>query len=435
MNGTLEHVVRRSFLYSYMLSQPFAVYVDAYPILQNKLLIEADQMAYGEHHEMVRVLQKKLNRLSYYDDELDGKFGVLTEHALKEFQKDYDMEVTGVADDKTTAMLIEVEREMHMERLESFSESVYPGEHGEHVKIVQEALQFYGYYEGEIDGIYGPLTEKALFIAEENHQISLSEEITKEALLDMHEKEKQEEADLKHINQLKKYAPTAYMGMTGETVVIIQESLRYFGYYHGNIDGIYGPLTKDGLQQAEQEHGLDLVIEPVVDEAQHEEKELEPLSNASTSPPAAPVEPVEEDHSEQNDGQQTETSEPKQVPVESFDPNIIETARGLIGTPYVWGGTSPSGFDCSGFIQYVYQQQNKTIPRTVSDMWNFATPVSEPSVGDLVFFETYKAGPSHLGIYLGNGQFIHAGESRGVEISNLDQSYWKTRYLGAKRIE
>lgn len=76
-----------------------------------------------------------------------------------------------------------------------------------------------------------------------------------------------------------------------------------------------------------------------------------------------------------------------------------------------------------------------TVPRSVTDLWNFSTPVNKPSVGDLVFFQTYKAGPSHVGIYLGNNQFIHAGVTKGVSIANINDQYWRTRYLGAKRIQ
>jgi peptidoglycan endopeptidase LytE len=111
---------------------------------------------------------------------------------------------------------------------------------------------------------------------------------------------------------------------------------------------------------------------------------------------------------------------------------LIAEAKKYIGVPYVWAGSTPSGFDCSGYLNYVYAKSGISIPRTVATIWNATKPVSALRSGDLVFFETYKTGPSHAGIYLGNNKFIHAGSSRGVEISDMTNSYWQPRYLGAK---
>src|SRR5690606_15486284 len=121
--------------------------------------------------EAVRILQYKLNELDYYEDKVDGELGVLTEHAIKKFQRDNNMTTTGQADTETIVALIEVDIDRNIKRLESLSDSVYPGLQSEEVKIVQESLQYFGYYEGEIDGMYGPLTKKAVEIAEEKHDI------------------------------------------------------------------------------------------------------------------------------------------------------------------------------------------------------------------------------------------------------------------------
>jgi peptidoglycan DL-endopeptidase LytE len=112
--------------------------------------------------------------------------------------------------------------------------------------------------------------------------------------------------------------------------------------------------------------------------------------------------------------------------------SLIAESKKYIGVPYVWAGSTPAGFDCSGYLNYVYSKVGISIPRTVSSIWDATKAVSTPRAGDLVFFETYKPGPSHAGIYLGDGKFIHAGSSRGVEISDMNNSYWKPRYLGAK---
>ncbi len=113
---------------------------------------------------------------------------------------------------------------------------------------------------------------------------------------------------------------------------------------------------------------------------------------------------------------------------------LISTAKSLNGTRYVWGGATTSGFDCSGFIYYVYKQAGMDISRTsAAGYFDRSYYVNSPQVGDLVFFEgTYKSGISHMGIFIGNNQFIHASSS-GVQITSLSNSYWSKHFDSFKR--
>ena len=113
---------------------------------------------------------------------------------------------------------------------------------------------------------------------------------------------------------------------------------------------------------------------------------------------------------------------------------LTRSALHFLGVPYVFGGTSTSGFDCSGFVQHVFAMLGMSLPRTADAQYDFGRPaVGGPRPGDLVFFDTY-GGVSHVGIYLGQGEFVHASSSHGVMVSHLSESYWASRYVGAKRL-
>jgi cell wall-associated NlpC family hydrolase len=114
---------------------------------------------------------------------------------------------------------------------------------------------------------------------------------------------------------------------------------------------------------------------------------------------------------------------------------LARSALRLLGTPYAFGGDSASGYDCSAYVQHVFATIGISLPRTADAQYDAGRPaVGGPVAGDLVFFQTYTEGVSHVGIYLGNGEFVHASSSHGVMISHLSDSYWASRYLGAKRL-
>ncbi len=120
--------------------------------------------------------------------------------------------------------------------------------------------------------------------------------------------------------------------------------------------------------------------------------------------------------------------------------DLISRALELRGTPYVWSGESIKGFDCSGFIYYLIGNSTgaSNLPRSSADMFEqLGVPIDKEDLepGDLVFFTTYKAGASHVGLYLGDGDFVHASSAQAeVVISNMSEGYYKERFIGAKRV-
>ncbi|WON84475.1 C40 family peptidase [Chromobacterium haemolyticum] len=119
--------------------------------------------------------------------------------------------------------------------------------------------------------------------------------------------------------------------------------------------------------------------------------------------------------------------------------DLLLQAMSLLGVAYRFGGNSPeNGLDCSGFIRYVFQKSLKVnLPRTSAEMARVGKSInrSELVPGDLVFFNTRGFSYSHVGMYMGNGKFIHAPRTgKNIEVANINQSYWNGRFNGARRV-
>jgi cell wall-associated NlpC family hydrolase len=176
-----------------------------------------------------------------------------------------------------------------------------------------------------------------------------------------------------------------------------------------------------------------------------------PASTAAPRPPApappapAPAAPTAAPRTAAAEVRQEATARKAAAPVAVVAPpkgaptdGLVGAGLKLLGAPYVWGGSSPSGFDCSGFVWYVARQAGKPLSRGMLGEYNSGSHPGRDELkpGDLVFFQnTYSPGLSHNGIYIGNGQFVHAAdEAAGVTTSSLGTPYWSSHWFGATRL-
>ena len=183
---------------------------------------------------------------------------------------------------------------------------------------------------------------------------------------------------------------TLKYGMRNNEVTNMQKDLKNLGYFSYYPTGYFGSLTYNAVLSFQKDNGL--YADGIVGRATSREIKVD---------------------------------------------RVLQTAKQYAGVPYVWGGVSPSGFDCSGFTHYVLLKNNVTVPRSSSAQYTAGIPVARSQLrpGDLVFFTTYKPGPSHVGIYLGSNKFIHASSGADkVIVSDLTKSYYAQHYIGARRV-
>ena len=193
------------------------------------------------------------------------------------------------------------------------------------------------------------------------------------------------------------------VGDRGDEVLAVQEKLSQMGFVVGSMDGVYGDVTAEAVKMMQKEKNL-------------------PVDGKITP-------------------ELFKTLVGRDLPVSRGAPiatvrRLLQSSFQHIGVPYWFGGTTPRGFDCSGFTRYVFANIGVNLPRMADGQFAVGRPVSVERLqpGDLVFFETYEPGPSHVGIYTGNSQFISATSSRGVVVADLFGHYWGERYIGARRV-
>ena len=213
-------------------------------------------------------------------------------------------------------------------------------------------------------------------------------------------------------------SPTLSKNSRGNDVLILQKKLYLIGYEITELDGVFGNETEKAVTafQKDQKITANGVVTNVTWRALKKAKEKK-----GRTLPAIKITPAV-------DTGNYSGSAPYGKPfiTKSQGAALVATAKTFIGVPYVFGGTNPAGFDCSGLLQYVFKMNGLTIPRLADEQYNLgrAAEIKHLSPGDLVFFTTYTEGVSHCGIYVGNGKFLHASSRRREKIGQRLENFW-----------
>lgn len=241
----------------------------------------------------------------------------------------------------------------------------------------------------------------------------------------------------------------AIIATVGEGTALIVEADTGSGWYKVNYDGESGYMSADYLSFSET---MDLTAQGWVDGTDVRMRAAagtdSEIVRVTTYGESVEILGVDGEWYKVSAGGQTgyirgdyvsfTEPDPSQAPASSsIGEQIVAFAKQFLGTPYVWAGSSPSGFDCSGFVSYVFKNFGYTVNRTAASMYTNGVAVdkSELQIGDAVFFASSSESIGHVGIYIGDGEFIHSSSGCGyVTISGLDESYYSRMYVGARRI-
>ena len=354
----------------------------------------------GDSGDAVKSLQKRLIELGYLTGTADGKFGAGTKAALIEFQTIAGLKATGVADIETQQTL------EASDAPEKGGVTLKQGDSGDAVKALQQRLIELKYMTGSADGSFGSSTKSAVMAFQQAAGLDadgVAGPATQAALY-------ADDAPAADATDSK----TLQVGSTGEAVKTLQKRLIELGYMTGSADGTFGSATKAAVKLFQKQVGL--TVDGVAGES------TQKALYASDAP--------KYDGSTSVDTDNSSTAE-----------KIIATAKQYLGCSYVYGTSGPNTFDCSGFTQFVFKKYGYSLLRSAlqqgyNDNYEKLTR-SELKMGDIVCFNTISDNDlcDHVGIYISDGNFIHASSGGGcVMISNLDSGYYNRVFSWGRRI-
>lgn len=417
----------------------------------------------GDEGDLVMTLQQELADRGYFNVSPTGYYGSITEEAVKAYQKDKGLQQDGIAGPITFDSL-------GITGPSTISgETLYVGDENEDVRKLQQVLKNKGYFNVDITGYYGYITETAVLKFQKDNGL-IADGIAGPktfAALGMTVSSSTNIAPIvkiRSIDSIREKEDWVLRGDEGPDVVVIQQRLEELGYYtYDKITNYFGTITETAVKEFQERNGL--VVSGIVGE---------PTRNAMFSSSAIPAKVESSGSSNSNSnssssvngGSSANTSnsntnaanknnsssskEQSQGGSVSYDKStadkLVDYAKQFLGKPYVYGANGPNSFDCTGFTCYVYKNFGiKNLPRSAYSQGytNYGikiNSISELKKGDLVFFNTVDDNDlsDHAGIYISDGNFIHCSSStkNGVQvtISNLNSGYYNRVFSWARRV-
>ncbi|HWO94841.1 MAG TPA: peptidoglycan-binding protein, partial [Bacillus sp. (in: firmicutes)] len=287
----------------------------------------------GMKNSDVQELQNKLKQKGYFNQNPTGYFGSITKSSVLSFQRAHHLTADGIVGPKTVKALGQSAASNS-----SVSSTILKlGMQNNDVKEVQTLLKQKGYFKSTVTGYYGFITKNAVTAFQRAHNLTADGIVgprTYRALIGMETAGSKASSTVNTSTVLKS-------GMRGTAVQQLQQALKNKGYFSGNATGYFGSITKSAVMAFQRGNGL--AVDGIAGPAT-----LKRLSSNQAV---------------------TASSSVAGVSTMSVTSEILSVAKSLIGTPYVWGGTTPNGFDCSGFLKYVFEKAGIGLPRTVASIY------------------------------------------------------------------
>jgi len=370
--------------------------------------VRSEVLMIGDRDGFVTEIQEVLNTDGYLKVNPTGYYGTLTQAAVMGFQRDKGLTVDGKAGPITRKALLGASYAPMGGRSAPdarSAEKYYLGDRGSEVEKIQTKLKELGYYDySKITGYFGPITKEAV------KRFQRTNDLVVDGIVGAKTYEKLFSGLSKSF--------TLYPADKGEDVIEVQKRLKELGYYdYPTITGYYGSITKAAVIGFQKANGL--TADGIVGKYTRAKMFSEDAKKGTSAGTQAPEQPS------------TETK------VDS----MIAFAKAQLGKPYVLSTEGPSSFDCSGYLYYVLKNSGVAVSRysaavySQQTQWSKITDISSLKKGDLMFFRSSSsASISHTGIYIGNGQVIHASSGqRKIMIANVS-GYFTDNFVLARRV-